>query len=100
MRGGLREKTPGVWEVRVESGRDAVTGKRRQVSRTVRGTKREAERVLNALVLDADQGRHTGTSATFKELSEQWLALAENDLSPTTLRRYQNLLKKRILPAL
>ena len=23
-------------------------------------------------VLDADQGRHTGTSATFKELSEQW----------------------------
>ena len=100
MRGGLREKSAGVWEVRVESGRDPVSGKRRQVSRTVRGTKREAEKVLNALVVDADQGHHTGTSATFKELSEQWLALAENDLSPTTLRRYQNLLKKRILPAL
>jgi len=100
VRGGLREKSPGVWEVRVEAGRDPVTGRRRQVSRSVRGTKREAQKVLNALVADADQGRHTGTSATFAELSEQWLALAENDLSPTTLRRYKGLLSKRILPAL
>jgi len=100
MRGGLREKSPGVWEVRVESGRDPVTGKRRQVSRTVRGSKREAEKVLNALVSESDHGHHSGTSASFNELSDQWLALAENDLSPTTLRRYKNLLAKRILPAL
>ena len=100
MRGGLRETQAGVWEARVEAGRDPVTGRRRQVSRTVRGTKREAQKVLNALVADADQGRQAGTSASFKELSERWLELVDTDLSPTTLRRYRNLLSKRILPAI
>lgn len=100
MRGGLREKQAGVWEARVEAGRDPVTGRRRQVSRTVRGTKREAQKVLNALAADADQGRQTGTCASFKELSERWLELVDTDLSPTTLRRYRNLLSKRILPAI
>ncbi|MGH3733567.1 MAG: tyrosine-type recombinase/integrase [Acidimicrobiales bacterium] len=100
MRGGLRENSPGVWEVRVEAGRDPVTGKRRQISRTVRGTKREAQRVLNALVAGADLGQGSGTKATFGQLADQWLALVDNDLSPTTLHRYRNLLKNRILPSL
>lgn len=42
--------------MRAESGRDPVSGKRRQISRTVRGSKRDAEKVLNALVADADRG--------------------------------------------
>jgi integrase len=100
VRGGLREKAPGVWEVRVEAGRDPVTGRRRQVSRTVRGGKRQAQQVLNELVANADRGQETGTNVTFEELTSQWLILAENDLSPTTVHRYKNLLKNRILPAL
>ena len=100
MRGGLREKTPGVWEVRFEAGRDPLTGRRRQVSRTVRGTKRDAQQVLNALVADADAGRVSSSTATFRQLADEWLALAGGDLSPTTLRRYRGLLDKRILPAL
>jgi integrase len=55
---------------------------------------------MNALVAEADAGGFIGTSTTFEQLCIQWLALAENDLSPTTLRRYKNLLSKRILPAL
>jgi hypothetical protein len=54
---------------------------------------------MNALVAEADAGGFIGTSTTFEQLCIQWLALAENDLSPTTLRRYKNLLSKRILPA-
>jgi integrase len=100
MRGGLREKAPGIWEVRFEGGRDPLTGRRRQISRSVQGTKREAQQVLNALVADADAGRISGSTATFKQLTEEWLTLAAGDLSPTTLRRYRGLLDKRILPAL
>ena len=100
MRGGLREKQSGVWEVRIEAGRDPITGRRRQLSRTVRGTKQEAERVLNALVSDADAGLTTGTDATFRFLCEEWLALTGAELSPTTLRRYRGLLSKQIYPAL
>lgn len=100
MRGGLREKTPGVWEVRLESGRDPVTGRRRQVSRSVHGTKREAQRILNGLLAEAEISQGGRTAANFKQLSDQWLALVQNDLSPTTVHRYKNLLKNRILPAL
>ena len=100
MSGTLREKYPGIWQVRYESGRDPVTGQRRQISRNVRGNKRNAQKVLNALVAEAEAGRTVGTSGTFEELSTRWLALVEHDLSPTTLRRYKNLLSKRILPAI
>lgn len=100
MSGTLRQKYPGIWQVRFEAGRDPVTGRRLQLSRNVHGTKRQAQQVLNALVADAEAGKRVGTTATFEQLSEKWLAIAENDLSPTTLRRYRNLLAKRILPAI
>jgi integrase len=44
----LREKRPGVWEIRVFTGRDEH-GKPTQFSRTVHGTKREAQRVMSTL---------------------------------------------------
>jgi integrase len=100
VRGGLRQKDPGTWEVRLEAGRDPVTGRRRQISRTIHGTKREAQQVLNRLLANADIDQGGRTNATFETLSNQWLDLVKNDLSPTTIHRYRNLLKNRILPAL
>jgi integrase len=49
---------------------------------------------------DAENGQGGRTAVNFKQLSDQWLALVSNDLSPTTVHRYKNLLKNRILPAL
>lgn len=46
----VREKHPGQWEVRVFAGRDD-NGKPVQISRVVRGTKRDAERVAARLTL-------------------------------------------------
>lgn len=100
MKGGLRQKASGIWEVRLEAGRDPVTGRRRQVSRSVHGTKRQAQAVLNTLLADTNIDLGGRTAANFKQLSDQWLALVTNDLSPTTVHRYKNLLKNRILPAL
>src|SRR4051794_17781460 len=100
MRGGLRERSPGVWEVRAEVGRNPVTGRRRQISRTVRGSKRDAEKVLNAVVADADRGENGGADSTFQALSDRWLEQSGPDLSPTTLRRYRDLLRLHILPGL
>ena len=50
----MREKKPGVWEVRVFTGTDA-RGKPTQTSRTVRGTKRDAERLAASLEVGAGQ---------------------------------------------
>lgn len=100
MSGTLREKSPGVWEVRFESARDPVTGQRRQLSKRVHGNKREAQKVLNTLVAEAQAGRYDGTSSTFGELAAKWLTLIKNNLSPTTLRTYRSILKNHILPGL
>ena len=100
MSGGMWQRRPGVWEVRLEAGRDPVTGRRLQISRSVTGTKRDAQKALNELAVEADKGRYLGTATTFRQLSEQWLAFVGADLSPTTIRTYENLLSKRILPAI
>lgn len=100
MRGGVRERSPGVWEVRAEAGRDPVTGRRRQVSRTVRGTKRAAQKTLNALLAEIDHGNAVGSDASFADVAERWLSISGADLSPTTLRRYHQLLDLHILPAI
>jgi integrase len=44
----IRERKPGVWEVRVFTGRDE-SGEPTQLSRTVRGTKRDAQRLAASL---------------------------------------------------
>jgi len=82
------------------AGRDPVTGRNRQLSKTVRGSKTQARQRLNALVAEAQAGRYDGTSSTFGDLVTKWLTLTEKDHSPTTFRTYRNLLKNHILPGL
>lgn len=100
MAGRMREKRPGVWEVSVEAGRDPVTGRRRQLSRTVRGGKRDAQQMLNRLLSESDAGAHAGTDASFRDVALRWLRLGAGDLSPTTVRRYEGLLERHIYPSL
>lgn len=100
MSGTMREISPGVWEVRFMAGRDPVTRKYRQLSRTVRGNKTQARQRLNALVAEAQSGRYDGTSSTFEQLATKWLDLVESDLSPTTARGYRSKLKVWIFPAI
>ena len=50
----LRRRRPGVWEIRVFTGTDA-RGRPTQLSKTVHGGKREAQRV--AAALEAGSGR-------------------------------------------
>lgn len=82
------------------SGRDAVTGRRRQISRPVRGSGLDTEKVFNALVADTDRGGNLGADATLQSRSDRWLEQAGPDLSPTTPRRYRDLLRLYILPGL
>lgn len=100
MSGTLREKSPGHWEVRFDVERDPVSGRRRQISRSVRGNRRKAQAVLNSLVVEAQIGRFDGTTMTFEQLCVKWLGLVRKDLSPTTLRTYKTLLNNRILPTI
>jgi hypothetical protein len=44
------------WELRVFVGRDAVTGREHDATRTVRAGKREAQRAMNEMVVAAEFG--------------------------------------------
>ncbi|MCP3937134.1 MAG: hypothetical protein GY708_17400 [Actinomycetia bacterium] len=69
----MRERSRGVWELIVHLGRDPLTGRRRQRSRTFRGTKREAERALRSLIASVEHGHITGTDTTLNGLLNAWL---------------------------
>jgi hypothetical protein len=81
MQGFLRQRGSS-WELRVYLGRDAVTGRKRLISRTFKGGKRDAQRALAALVAEADRGALARTTATVGELLEEWLAHASPGFSP------------------
>lgn len=54
MRGSMRERRPGVWELRVYAGRDA-SGKVQHHYATFHGNKRAAERTLARMVAEVDR---------------------------------------------
>ncbi len=87
---GMRERSPGVWELIVEAGRDPVTGKRRQASRIFRGNLADAKKARAALLVDVDKGRHTGTGATVEHLFQDWIIeLQRKGRSPNTIHGYR-----------
>jgi hypothetical protein len=73
-------------ELRVYLGVDPVSGKQRYASRTVRAGKREAQRVLNERITEAERGLAVRRSASVGELLEAWFELASGDFSPSTVK--------------
>jgi len=100
MKGSMRERRPGVWELIVQLPRDPSGARYPQLSRTVRGTKRDAQRALAELVTEVSAGKVNASNTTVTALLERWVAHVENDLSPTTMREYRRLIAKRIGPDL
>ena len=100
MRGSKRELRRGVWELRVSTGKNPVTGKYGLMSKTFHGTARDADSALRDL-LDQQAPAVDGVGATFGQLLDQWLEECERlDLSPTTLRSYRAQIKRTIRPRL
>ena len=98
---GMRERSPGVWELVVSAGRDVVTGKQRQVSRTFRGSLSDAKKARAELLTEVGKGRHTGTRATVDDLFADWIVeLERKGRSPNTIRGYERVYRHDIQPTL
>lgn len=59
--------------MRVFVGRDPQTGKRRWITRTVRGTKKDAEKVRNQLLVQVDAGWGVDQRVTVNAYLDEWL---------------------------
>lgn len=99
-RGHLRKRAEDSWSLVVELDRDPSTGKRRQKWHTVRGTKREAEKRLAELLVEADRGQlGSSPKMTVADFLEHWLKdHAEANTSPKTFTRYRGIVKCNVVP--
>ena len=96
-----RPSGSGRWYFRYVVGRDPATGKLRRRAVTIHATsKREAQRRASEILAEVGQGPMT-TTATLRQLVEEWMALQQTrGRSPTTLHGYRLLLDRSILPRL
>src|SRR5665213_867479 len=100
--GTMRERPTGSghWELRAFIGRDPVTGKPKQATRTFVGGERAAAKALGALVAEVDAGKFKPTTATVGQLLDQWLEAGKLSPRPRTLQENDRKIEKRIRPAL
>jgi len=100
MKGSIRERQPGAWELIVQLPRDPVTGRAKQLSRMVHGTKRDSQRVLAELVTKVSSGKISSSATTLSRLLVQWLDLVSAQFAATTVRAYQRLGATTLAPDL
>jgi len=101
MPGTIRKRYAGSYTVIVDLGRDPGTGKRRQLWRSVKGTKKDAERLLVELLHERDTGleRPVGRQ-TVGQYLERWLEdYVASSVAPSTASRYVGIVRKRLIPA-
>lgn len=90
--GSLRQRSEGVWQARVYSGLDPLSGKRRYAARTIHArTEEEAARELRKLEKSVAAGKHPkGTTAvTLGEQLHDYLAMKLPRLSPGSRPSYR-----------
>lgn len=88
--GTKRERQPGVWQLRVSAGVDPVTGGRRVITETFRGSERAAGLRLAELETDANRNL-VPTVATLRTAIKQWRAATDH--APGTSRNYDTAYK-------
>jgi integrase len=101
MPGSMRQRGENSWNLRVYAGRDAVTGQKISIERTMRGTKREASKALAAMVAEVDSRPVASAGkGTVAVLCREWLEHAAPSFSPKTVETTRMYIEDPIIPAL
>jgi len=96
--GSIRQRGESTWEVRVYIGVDPATAKERWATRTVRDSKRAAQRALVELVGETVVSRRASSSVA--ALLEQWFSTASPAWAVSTVRQVRSVLNHHLIPAL
>jgi integrase len=101
MKGHIRQRSQGSWEIRYDYGTDPATGKRRVATCSVRGDRRAAEKKLRELLHTLDRGEHVDpTRLKLGEWLGQWLETVRSEVAPKTHERYAEIARHYLIPAL
>lgn len=102
MKGSLRQRSPGTWELTIDLGRHP-SGKRHRKYQTVRGTKAQAQRRLRELLTSLDQGIVPNTKRIrLRDWLDRWMEerIAGGRRSQLTKERYESAIRLHIKPAI
>ena len=88
------------YQIIVEKESDQKTGKRERYYKTIKGSKKDAERTMRNFITELENQMFTKDSKiTVEEFMKQWLELyVKNQLSPTTVQHYIDQTEKYIIP--
>jgi len=98
--GQIKQRGEGRFLVSVFLGRDE-SGKRIYRSKTVRGSRRQAERELRKQLAEKDAGTLPATRRlTLNAYLDEWLDAKQESLKPRTFEQYRYILEKHVRPEL
>ena len=101
MRGNIRRRSKDTWTLQVYSGKDPATGKKRYVSRTFRGSKKDAEAALANLVRAQETGLDLSAARlTVSAFLGRWLEVSKERVKPRTHLRYAEVMRLHVEPSL
>ncbi|UAT29483.1 site-specific integrase [Bacillus badius] len=100
MKGYIRKRGSS-YSFTVDIGRDPITGKRKQKTKSGFKTKKEAQSALNETLYQLDKGLYIKPSKmTVREYVDMWTENKALYLRPTTAEQYESKIKKWIVPYL
>lgn len=98
--GCIQELSGGRRRVIVEMPRDPITGKRRHLSRVVRGSRKEAERVMHELLVRAGCEEVISTDTLREYIEGEYLPYVRANRKASTAEGYEARLRLYVLPQL
>ncbi len=101
MKGSIRQRSKGTWQLRYDAPPDG-TGKRRFVSETFKGNKKDAEQVLRGLLAAIETGNYvTRDKETVAEFLTHWpQTYAASNTTLRTQQGYLGNIQRYIAPAI
>ncbi len=102
MRGHVKQRSKGSWSIVIDVGKDPETGKRKQHWHTVKGTKRDAQRELNEMLVSLEKGIYVKPNKiAVRELLLDWLdGYAAMNTTARTQESYEYIIRNHLIPAL
>lgn len=89
------------YQIVFELGTDPVTGKRQRIYKTVKGTKKQAQAVMDKMKVELERGYvYDPSNMKLEDWIIQWLDYYLPNIEATTRTRYRNMIKTHIIPDL
>lgn len=100
-KGSIYQRGENTWRIDLFLGVDPLTNEKKRITKTVHGSKKDAEKVLRDLLKKLDDGElREPTKMTVAEYLKSWLETHKNKIAETSLGWYTMICDLHIIPAL